>query len=92
VSAHLIFPICHNDMPHLEKNILWQRAANLLCTPSSLLESVILAEFQATASYYSLDLTKEKYSISTPSMVEKENVIVGINPKNFIACEKIKSA
>jgi hypothetical protein len=86
VSANLIFPIyCHNDIPHLEKNIFWQTAAIFLCTRSSLLESVIVTEFQATKAYSSLYLTKAKYSISRLFMVEKENVIVRNNPNNFIA-------
>jgi hypothetical protein len=41
---------------------------------SSLLESVIVTEFQATETYSSLDLTKVKYRISRQSMVEKENI------------------
>jgi hypothetical protein len=57
-----------------------------LCTRSSLLESVIVTEFQATEAYSSLDLTKAKYSISRLSMVEKENVSVRINPNSLIAC------
>jgi hypothetical protein len=56
------------------KNIFWKRAANSLCTRSSLLESVIVTEFQATEAYSSLDLTKAKYSISRLYMVEKKNV------------------
>jgi hypothetical protein len=47
---------------------------------SSLLESVIIKEFQATEAYSSLDLTKAKYNISRLSMMEKEYVIVQINP------------
>jgi hypothetical protein len=70
---------------------LWQRAANFLRTRSSLLESVILREFQATGAHSSLDLTKAKYSISRLSTVEKENESVRINPSNFIAGEKGKS-
>jgi hypothetical protein len=66
-------------------------AANFFCTCSSLLESVIVTEFQATEAYSSLDLTKAKYRISRLSMVQKENVIVQISPNNFSACEKIKS-
>jgi hypothetical protein len=58
---------------------------------SSLLESVIITEFQATEAYSSLDLTKAKYIISRLSMVENENVIVRISPSNFCACEKRKS-
>jgi hypothetical protein len=58
---------------------------------SSLFESVVVTEFQATEAYSSLDLTKAKYSISRLPMVEKENVILRINTSNFIACEKRKS-
>jgi hypothetical protein len=47
---------------------------------SSLLESAVVREFQATEAYSSLDLIKAKYSISRLSMVEMENVIVGISP------------
>jgi hypothetical protein len=40
---------------------------------SSLLESVIVKEFQATETYSSLDLSKEKYSVSGRlSKLEKE--------------------
>jgi hypothetical protein len=73
------------------KNLFWQRAANYLFTHSSLLESVIVKELQATEAYSSLDLTKAKYSISRLSMVEKENISVPINPDSFNACEKRKS-
>jgi hypothetical protein len=74
------------------KNLLWQRIANFLCMRSSLLESVIIIQFQATEAYshFSLDLTKAKYRISKLSVAENENVIVRINLVNFIACEKIK--
>jgi hypothetical protein len=58
---------------------------------SSLLESVIVTEFQATEAYSSFDLTKAKYRISRLYIVEKENVSLRINPNNFIAREKIKS-
>jgi hypothetical protein len=54
---------------------------------SSLLDSVIVTEFQATEAYSNLDLTKAKY-ISRLSVVEIENVSVRINPNRFIACEK----
>jgi hypothetical protein len=67
---------------------LWQRAAHFLCTRSSLLESVIVTEFQGTEAYSNLDLTKAKYSISRLSMIGKENVSVRINPNIFIVCEK----
>lgn len=31
VSANLIFPVnYHSDIPHVEKNVLWQRAADSL--------------------------------------------------------------
>jgi hypothetical protein len=66
-------------------------AANFLCTRSSLLESVVVTEFQATEAYLNLDLTKVKYSISRLSVVEKENVSVRINPNSFIEYEKRKS-
>jgi hypothetical protein len=59
---------------------------------SSLLESAIVTEFQATEAYSSLDLTKAKYSTSRLSMIEKENVIARINSNNFIAYEKRRSA
>jgi hypothetical protein len=57
---------------------------------SRLLESVIVTEFQATEAYSSLDLTKEKYSISKASMVQKKSLSVRINPNNFVAHEKRK--
>jgi hypothetical protein len=57
------------------KNLLRQVAANFLRMFSSLLEPVIVTQFQATKTYLSLDLTKAKYSISRLSRVEKENVI-----------------
>jgi hypothetical protein len=55
---------------------------------SSSLESVTVAELQATEAYPSLDLNKEKYCISRLSMVGKENVTVRFNHSNFIAREK----
>jgi hypothetical protein len=92
VTANLVFPIyCRNDIQHPEKNLLCQMAVNFLCMRSSILESVIVTEFQATEAYSSLDLTKAKYSISRLSIVEQESVSVRINPNNFIACEKRKS-
>jgi hypothetical protein len=54
---------------------------------SSLLESVLVTEFQTTEAYSNFALTKAKYSINKLSMVEKEKVIVQINPNNFKACE-----
>jgi hypothetical protein len=45
---------------------------------SSLLDSVIVTEFQATEAYSSLDLTKAKYSISRLFMVEKQNASIRI--------------
>jgi hypothetical protein len=58
---------------------------------SSLLELVIVTELQAAETYPSLDLAKARYSnISRLPMVEKENVIIRINPSSFIACEKKK--
>jgi hypothetical protein len=58
---------------------------------SSRLESVIMADFQATEAYASLDLTKAKCSISGLSKVEKKKFIVRISPSNFGAYEQIKS-
>jgi hypothetical protein len=52
---------------------------------SSLLESVLVTEFQTTEAYSNFALTKAKYSINKLSMVEK--LIVRINPNNFKACE-----
>jgi hypothetical protein len=72
---------------HIRKNLLWQRAANFLCMRSSLLESVLVTEFQTTEAYSNFDLTKAKYSVNKLSMVEKEKVIVRINPNNLKACE-----
>jgi hypothetical protein len=66
-------------------------ASNFVCMRSSLLESAIITEFQATEAYSSSELMKAKYSISRLSKVEKENVIVRISPSNFNACEKRKS-
>jgi hypothetical protein len=57
------------------KNLLWQRAANLLGMRSSLLESVIVTEFQPAETYSSVDLTKGKYSICRLSKQEKENIV-----------------
>jgi hypothetical protein len=59
---------------------------------SSLLGPVIVTELHATEAYPSLDLTKAIYSISRLSALENETVSAQINPKNFIACEKRKSA
>jgi hypothetical protein len=53
---------------------------------SSLLDSVIMAEFQATETCSSLDLTRAKYSVNILIKVGKENVIVRISPSNFSAC------
>jgi hypothetical protein len=91
VFANLVSPInCHIDAGYLEKNLLWQRAANFLCMCSSLLESVIVTEFQAVEAYSSVDLTKAKYIISRLPVMEKEDVIIQINSSNFIACEERK--
>jgi hypothetical protein len=54
----------------------------------SLMESLIVTEFQATEAYSSLDLTKAKYSISRLLKLEKSNVISQIIPSNFNACGK----
>jgi hypothetical protein len=70
---------------HILKKKLWQRAANFICTRSSLLESVAVTEFQATEAYSNLDLTKAENSISRLSKVENENVSVRINLNSFIA-------
>jgi hypothetical protein len=55
---------------------------------SSLLESVIITEFQATEAYSNLDLTKAKYSMSTLSVVEKVvyelTLIVSLHEKKEI--------
>jgi hypothetical protein len=92
LSENLSFLIyCHNDIQNLEKILSWKMAADFLCMRSSLLDSVVVTEFQATEAYYSLYLTKAKYSISKLSKVEKENVIARIIPSNFIVCEKRKS-
>jgi hypothetical protein len=48
---------------------------------SNLLELETATEFQATEAYSSFDQTKSKY-ISRLSEVEKENVIVQINPNS----------
>jgi hypothetical protein len=61
---------------------------NFLFMRSSVLESVTVTEFQAKEAYSSLELTKAKYSISRPSVVEKENVSVRINHNSFIPCKK----
>jgi hypothetical protein len=71
----------------LEKSVV----AKGLFVHSSLLETVIITEFQATEAYSSLDLTNAKYSISKLSEVEKGKVVVQISPSNFSACEKRKS-
>jgi hypothetical protein len=55
---------------------------------SSLLESVLVIEFQTTEAYCSFDLTIALYSIRRLSRVEKENVIVRINANNYIVHEK----
>jgi hypothetical protein len=45
-----------------------------------------------TDAYSDFDLTIAMYSIRRLSRVEKENVIVRINPNNFIVCENKISA
>jgi hypothetical protein len=86
-----IFPIdCHSDAGYLGKCLLWQRAANFLCVRSSLWESVITTEFQATEPCSSLHLAKTKYGISGLSKGAKENAIVLISPSSFMACGKRK--
>jgi hypothetical protein len=57
------------------RHILKKSTVEKGCMRSSLIESVIVTEFQAEA-YSSLDLTKAKHSISTLSVVEKPDVIV----------------
>jgi hypothetical protein len=58
---------------------------------SNLLESVFVIELQTTDAYSNFDLTIAIYSIGRHSRVERENVIVRINPNNLIVCEnKIK--
>lgn len=57
---------------------------------SNFLQSLIVTEFQAVEAYYSLDMTKAKYSISILSFVEIENVSIQIKLNNFTACEKRK--
>jgi hypothetical protein len=52
---------------------------------SSLSESVIVTDFQATETYSCFDLIKAKYTISKQPKMEKENVVVRINPRNFSA-------
>lgn len=64
VSANLIFLI-NKWYSASQKSLLWQRVANFLCMHSSLLESVIVADLQATEEHFSLDLTKAKYRINT---------------------------
>jgi hypothetical protein len=51
------------------------------------LASVFVIEFQTTEAYSNVDLTIAIYSIRRLSRVEKENVVVRINPNNFIECE-----
>lgn len=57
---------------------------------SVLLESLTITDFQATEAYSYVDLGEAKYGVSRLSMVKKENVILQMNPSNFIACRKIK--
>jgi chorismate-pyruvate lyase len=76
---------------HILKKKIWQRAANFICTRSSLLESVIVTEFQATEAYSSLDLTKANYSITRLFVAEKEKASIRIKPNSFIECEKRNS-
>jgi hypothetical protein len=57
----------------LEKESIVARFPNVVCMNSSLLEWIIVIEFHATGSYSSLNLTKEKYSIDEPSVVENDN-------------------
>jgi hypothetical protein len=78
-------------MLNILNNLLWKMAEIVFCMRSSLLESVIVIEFHATETYQSLDQTKEKYNISKLCVVEKENIIVRINPRKFAASEKRKS-
>jgi hypothetical protein len=48
-------------------------------------------EFQTTEAYSNFDLTIAIYSIRRLSRVEKEKVIVPMNPDNSIVCENKKS-
>jgi hypothetical protein len=49
-----------------------------------------MIEFQTTNAYSNFDLTVAIYSIRRMSRMEKENVILLINPNNFIVCENKK--
>jgi hypothetical protein len=60
-------------IPDILKNLMWQRAANCLCMLSSVSETVIVIESQATEAYSSSDQTKAKYSVIGLSMVENWN-------------------
>jgi hypothetical protein len=76
---------------HILKNLLCQRAAIVLLYALNFIGVGNRNRVQATKTYSSLDLTKKIYSISRLSEVEKENVIVGINPSNFSEYDKRKS-
>jgi hypothetical protein len=92
MSANLIDPkYRYSDNLYLEKIYYNEGLQAFLCIRSSLLESVFVIEFQATEAYSNLGLTKTVYSIKRLSKVEKENVIVRMNPSNFIVCENKKS-
>jgi hypothetical protein len=86
MSASLIFPMnYHSDIPYLGKIHCGKGPQILFFMCSSLLESVIITEFQETEACSSLDLTKAKYSIDRLSEVQKENVILPISHSNFSA-------
>jgi hypothetical protein len=75
MSENLIFPInYHIDIVYVEK-IIVAKGWKFLSMRSSLSESVIVTEIQATEAYSSLDLTKARYSISKLSKVGK-NIIL----------------
>jgi hypothetical protein len=63
----------------LRKETIKQRAANLFCMRSSLLESVDVIEFQATDAYSSLDLTNWMYSLIIIYNLQSIIIIIIIN-------------
>jgi hypothetical protein len=85
MSANLFIQNVHIMIICILKNsIMIKGTENFLCMSSSLLGSVFVIEFQTTANF---DLTIAIYSIRRLSGVDKDNVIVQINPNNFTVCE-----
>jgi hypothetical protein len=88
-GSNLNLPInYHSDISYFEKINFGKGLQIFFVCAQVLLESVIVTEFQATEAYSSFDPTKAKYSINRLPKVEKERMILRINPSKFIASEK----